>query len=118
MSYLVAALLLIVAAQSAGLYALARARRNARREADEYAQGRAEAGAVAHDLNNFLSIMLNYSTFVLEDLADDDPSRDDVVEIRRAALAAGILTQSLGARQRPRDVPAHAWAPQNRRAAA
>ena len=119
MSYLVAALLLVLVAQSVGLCVIARARRSARRKADEYSRGRAEAAAVAHDLNNLLSVILNYASFVLEDLADDDPSRQDVVEIRHAALGAGALTRSLGARQGPRDVPARPrWASQKRRAAA
>jgi signal transduction histidine kinase len=38
-----------------------------------------------HDLNNQLAVILNYATFVLEDTPADDPRREDLVEIRRAA---------------------------------
>jgi signal transduction histidine kinase len=41
-----------------------------------------------HDLNNQLAVILNYAGFVLEDLPADDPRREDVVEIRRAAERA------------------------------
>jgi signal transduction histidine kinase len=41
-----------------------------------------------HDLNNQLAVILNYAVFVLEDMAPDDPRREDVTEIRRAAERA------------------------------
>jgi signal transduction histidine kinase len=48
-----------------------------------------------HDLNNQLAVILNYSAFVLEGTAADDPRREDLVEIRRAAERARDLTLKL-----------------------
>ena len=53
------------------------------------------AGGVAHEFNNLLAVILNYTSFVLEDLGDDAPCREDVVEIRRAAEQARELTHRL-----------------------
>jgi two-component system, cell cycle sensor histidine kinase and response regulator CckA len=53
------------------------------------------AGGVAHDFNNLLAVILNYASFVLGDLPADDPRREDVVEIRRAAERARDLTHQL-----------------------
>ena len=86
---------LIVVAQGAAIVALCRARRAAQRRADEHARGHAEAGAIAHDFNNLLALILNYANFLQEDLASDDPRREDVEEIRRAAQQAGVLSRSL-----------------------
>jgi histidinol-phosphate/aromatic aminotransferase/cobyric acid decarboxylase-like protein len=119
MSYLLAALICIVVAQIAALVVLARAAQNARERAREHARQETEAGAVAHDLNNTLSVVLNYASFVLEDLPQGDPRRDDVVEINRAAKQAGILTRSLNGHQEPRNASARlSQAPRKRRAAA
>ena len=118
-AYVIAALVLIVVAQGAALLVLARARAGALRQAEEQAKSQVECRAVVHDLNNVLSVILNYASFVLEDLPINDPSREDVAEIRRAALSAGFLTDSLGGRQGPPDVPARLErAPEKRRAAA
>ena len=106
MSYAIAALSVIVVAQTAALIALAAARRTARRRAEEQACRQAEAGALAHDFNNLLSVILNYASFVHEDLADDDPRRGDLEEIRRAAKQAGVLSYALmGGREGPRNAP-------------
>lgn len=48
-----------------------------------------------HDLNNQLAVILNYSAFVMEDTAEDDPRREDLLEIRRAAERARDLTLRL-----------------------
>jgi signal transduction histidine kinase len=48
-----------------------------------------------HDLNNQLAVILNYSAFVLEDTAADDPRREDVTEIRRAAERARDIALQL-----------------------
>jgi signal transduction histidine kinase len=117
MSYVIAALGLIVAAQTAALVVLARALRTARRQTDEQARRQSEAGAVAHDLNNVLAVILNYASFVLEDLADDDPRRADVDEIRRAAKQAGVLTHALSGRQGTRNAPPRMQGPRRRRRA-
>jgi signal transduction histidine kinase len=115
-SYVVAALICIIVAQSAALLALVRARRTAARER---AQALAEAHTIAHDLNNSLSVILNYANFVLEDLTDGQARGEDVAEIRRAALQAGALTHSLGGSPEPRDASARLeQAPRKRRAAA
>jgi two-component system cell cycle sensor histidine kinase/response regulator CckA len=120
MSYAIAALSVIVAAQAAALVALAAARRKARRRAEEQARQWAEAGAIAHDFNNLLSVILNYASFVLEDLADDDPRREDLEEIRRAAKQAGVLNHALmGGREAPPKAPPRVRrGPRKRRAVA
>ena len=115
----IAALVLIIVAQGAALLVLARARAGALRKAEEQAKSQVECRAAVHDLNNVLSVILNYASFVLEDLPVDNPSREDVAEIRRAALSAGFLTDALGGRQGPPDAPARLGrAPRKRRAAA
>jgi PAS domain S-box-containing protein len=53
------------------------------------------AGGVAHDFNNVLTAITGYSDLLLEDLADEDPRRQDVVEIQAAALRAAALTRQL-----------------------
>src|SRR3989449_2050215 len=53
------------------------------------------AGGVAHDFNNLLTVITSYSDLLLEDLGSDDPKRDDVVQIRKAAEAAAALTRQL-----------------------
>jgi hypothetical protein len=44
-----------------------------------------------HDLNNQLAVILNYASFVIEDTAADDPRREDLLEIQRAAERARDL---------------------------
>jgi signal transduction histidine kinase len=53
------------------------------------------AGGVAHDFNNLLTVITSYSDLLLEDLGPDDPKRDDVGEIRKAAQGAAALTRQL-----------------------
>jgi len=53
------------------------------------------AGGIAHDFNNLLTVITSYSDLVLEDLAPDDPKRDDVDQIRKAAEGAAALTRQL-----------------------
>jgi hypothetical protein len=45
----------------------------------------------AHDMKNYLGIVLGYSNLLLEELLPDDPRRPDVDEIRKAAEAAVAL---------------------------
>jgi PAS domain S-box-containing protein len=53
------------------------------------------AGGVAHDFNNLIAVILNYASFVLDELQDRPAVRDDVEEIRRAAERAATLTRQL-----------------------
>jgi len=50
---------------------------------------------VAHDFNNILQALMGYAEIVLSDMAEHDPHRADMVEIRKAALHAADLTQQL-----------------------
>ena len=45
-----------------------------------------------HDLNNQLAVILNYTNFVIEDTAADDPRRADLLEISAAAESARDVT--------------------------
>jgi PAS domain S-box-containing protein len=58
------------------------------------------AGGVAHDFNNLLGVILNYATFVKEQLNEADRdgwdmARDDVAQIEQAARRASDLTHQL-----------------------
>jgi two-component system cell cycle sensor histidine kinase/response regulator CckA len=53
------------------------------------------SGGVAHDFNNFLAVVLANSTFLVEDLAADDPRRRDAEQIQTAAIRASALTRHL-----------------------
>jgi len=64
-------------------------------------------GGVAHDFNNLLTVILSYTQILLSDIADDDPRRDDVQEIQRAAERATTLTRQLLAFSRKQPVQPH-----------
>ena len=53
------------------------------------------AGGVAHDFNNLLTIINAYSEFLLETLQESDPTRANLIEIRKASDRAAALTQQL-----------------------
>ena len=53
------------------------------------------AGGIAHDFNNILSVVLSYSSIVIEALEPNDPMAGDIDEIRKAALRAADLTRQL-----------------------
>ena len=63
------------------------------------------AGGVAHDFNNMLSVILGYGQSLLDRLSPDDPAREDLGEIVRAAERSAQLTQQLLAFGRKQ--PAH-----------
>lgn len=53
------------------------------------------AGGIVHDFNNLLSVMLSYTTLILEELNAKDPLRADIEEIKLAAERASELTRGL-----------------------
>ena len=53
------------------------------------------AGGVAHDFNNLLTAIAGYSSLLLVALANDDPLRKDVVQIKNAADIGAYLTKQL-----------------------
>ncbi|MHC9543249.1 MAG: ATP-binding protein [Vulcanimicrobiota bacterium] len=53
------------------------------------------AGGIAHDFNNALSVILCYSSLVLEQLDKKKVIRDDIVQIVKAAERASSLTRQL-----------------------
>ena len=56
-----------------------------------------------HDLNNHLAVILNYANFVIEDTPADDPRREDLLEIQRAAQRARDVTLGMLAELPPAD---------------
>ena len=53
------------------------------------------AGGVAHDFNNLLSVITSCTELVIEDLGASDPRREDLEEVRKAAVQAATLTRQL-----------------------
>jgi PAS domain S-box-containing protein len=53
------------------------------------------AGGIAHDFNNLLAVILNYATFVSEELEDTTAAQADLEQIRAAAERASALTRQL-----------------------
>ncbi len=53
------------------------------------------AGGVAHDFNNLLTVINGMADLVLGGLADDDPLRPDLAQIRQAGDRAAALTGRL-----------------------
>ena len=53
------------------------------------------AGGVAHDFNNLLTVISGYAESGIDRLAEGDPQRADLEEIRRAAEHAAGLTSQL-----------------------
>ena len=53
------------------------------------------AGGVAHDFNNILTIIIGNADLALKNVDKDDPSREDLGEIKIAAERAASLTRQL-----------------------
>jgi len=53
------------------------------------------AGGVAHDFNNVLTAIMGYTDLLLDDFRSDDPRRQDLGEIKKAAERAAALTRQL-----------------------
>jgi two-component system, cell cycle sensor histidine kinase and response regulator CckA len=53
------------------------------------------AGGVAHDFNNILSIIMGHSELLLRTMPLDQPARNGLEQIRRAAERAALLTHQL-----------------------
>src|SRR5437763_15141727 len=53
------------------------------------------AGGIAHDFNNLLTVITTYVDLLLEDLGREDPKREDVEQVRKAAEGATALTRQL-----------------------
>ena len=53
------------------------------------------AGGVAHDFNNLLTVIGGYGDLALTGMAPDDPVRDDILQIVKAASRASTLTSQL-----------------------
>jgi hypothetical protein len=53
-----------------------------------------------HQLKNHLSIIIGFCDLLLGDLADDDPKRVDILEMRKAGQAALDLMPDLATRMR------------------
>ena len=53
------------------------------------------AGGIAHDFNNLLSVILSYTSLIMEDFPPADPLRADLEEVHRAGLRATDMTRQL-----------------------
>jgi two-component system cell cycle sensor histidine kinase/response regulator CckA len=53
------------------------------------------AGGIAHDFNNILTVIASSAHFLLNDLDEGDPRRDDAQQIAKAGERAAALTQQL-----------------------
>jgi CheY-like chemotaxis protein len=53
------------------------------------------AGGIAHDFNNLLTAIIGYSSLLYDRLAGDEPSLQQVLEIKTAGERAASLTQQL-----------------------
>jgi len=53
------------------------------------------AGGIAHDFNNLISVILGYSSFLLETVTDAEDIHSDINEIQKAGERAASLTRQL-----------------------
>jgi signal transduction histidine kinase len=53
------------------------------------------SGAIAHDLNNQLTVILSYTSLALDDLDEGNPLREDLEQVRAAGEQATLLARQL-----------------------
>ncbi|MGD0225725.1 MAG: response regulator [Terriglobia bacterium] len=53
------------------------------------------AGSIAHDFNNLLTIINGYAHLILAEMGPEDPYRDSMEELSKAAMQAAGLTRQL-----------------------
>jgi two-component system, cell cycle sensor histidine kinase and response regulator CckA len=53
------------------------------------------AGGIAHDFNNLLTAIIGNAQLGLSNIADNDPTKDRLIEIEKAGKRAGELTRQL-----------------------
>lgn len=53
------------------------------------------AGGISHEFNNLLMVITNYASLCRDSLKPDNPMREDIEEILKAAQRAGNLTRQL-----------------------
>ena len=53
------------------------------------------AGEIAHDFNNQIAVVINYSSILLRQLPNDSPLREHVTEMQQAAWRASQVAQEL-----------------------
>ncbi len=53
------------------------------------------AGGIAHDFNNLLTVISGYTELALRRLDEDDPLRQELLEVQRAGARGAALTQQL-----------------------
>jgi two-component system cell cycle sensor histidine kinase/response regulator CckA len=53
------------------------------------------AGGIAHDFNNLLTAILAFTGFAIDGIREDDPVRDDLLEVKKAGERAASLTRQL-----------------------
>jgi two-component system cell cycle sensor histidine kinase/response regulator CckA len=77
--------------------------RNDTTDPGKLADLRKEAGDIAHDFNNVLTVISGHSSLLASSVAASDPMRSSITEIQKAAERAAALVQRLHdlSRQKP-----------------